>query len=325
MKNQTYKIAIIGVGQLGSRHLQGLAKSSKEFRIYVIDPNENALILAKQRYEEVSKSTNSIVSYHQSMNDLPDNFDLAIIATTANARRKIIVDLLDKCSINYLILEKVVFQKSEDFRPIQKLLLEKSVKTWVNCARRSYLFYKKIKNELGADKLSIEVKGNNWGLACNSIHMIDLLAFFTENTDIKINTNELEDIIVDSKRNGFKELKGTLKIQTSRDDILVLNDSDKYNENLKISISNGSMQFNIYEGQGMIVKHTSDNERQEEKISIPFQSDLTGSIVDQILDTGESDLTPYDECMQYHVPMLDAFNAHISILTGKLETECPIT
>ena len=105
----------------------------------------------------------------------------------------------------------------------------------------------------------------------------------------------------------------------------MLNDSDKYNENLKISISNGSMQFNIYEGQGMIVKHTSDNERQEEKISIPFQSDLTGSIVDQILDTGESDLTPYDECMQYHVPMLDAFNAHISILTGKLETECPIT
>ncbi|MBC8146778.1 MAG: Gfo/Idh/MocA family oxidoreductase [Bacteroidetes bacterium] len=139
-----YNIAVIGAGQLGSRHLQGLAKSSKEFQIYVIDPNENALILAKQRFEEVSKSTNSIVSYRQSMSDLPGTIDLAIIATTANVRRKIIENLLDKCSIKYLILEKVVFQKSEDFKPIQKRLLEKGVKAWVNCARRSYSFYKNL-------------------------------------------------------------------------------------------------------------------------------------------------------------------------------------
>ena len=129
-------------------------------------------------------------------------------------------------------------------------------------------------------------------------------------------------------RNNLELLKlayQSIRLLKTTHDILVLNDSDKYNENLKISISNGSMQFNIYEGQGMIVKHTSDNERQEEKISIPFQSDLTGSIVDQILDTGESDLTPYVECMKYHIPMLDAFNDHISKVTGQTVTICPIT
>ena len=291
-----------------------------------MDPNENALSLAKQRYLNISNPNDkNKISYFKDSRDLPGKLDIAIISTTSNVRRNIIESLLDKFSIKYLILEKVVFQKSKDFKFIQNLFLEKGVKVWVNCARRSYPFYKKIKNELVDGKISIKVMGNDWGLACNGIHMIDLLAFLSGEKEFIFNIGGLEKTNIDSKRKGYKELKGTLKIQTSRGDILVLNDSDKYNENLKISISNGSMQFNIYEGQGMIVKHTSDNERQEEKISIPFQSDLTGSIVDQILDTGESDLTPYDECMQYHVPMLDAFNAHISILTGKLETECPIT
>jgi hypothetical protein len=320
-----YNIAIIGAGQLGSRHLQGLAKSSKQFHIYVVDPKRDALVLAKQRFEEVSKLSKNIISFYQSINDLTDNIDLTIIATTANVRRGIIESLLDKCSIKYLILEKVVFQKSEDFKPIQNLLLEKGVKTWMNCIRRSFSFYKKIKNELGSDKLAIEVKGNNWGLACNGIHMIDLLVFLTEKMDIKINTNELENIIVDSKRNGFKELKGTLKIYTSRGDTLVLNDRDKYAENFEISISNDSMQFNIFENDGLVIRHISNNKTREEKISIPFQSDLTGSVVDQILDTGESDLTQYEECMQYHIPMLNAFNNHISKLTGQTVTICPIT
>jgi hypothetical protein len=321
-----YNIAIIGTGQLGSRHLQGLAKSSKQYQLYVVDPDEKALSIAKQRYEEVLIPTNkNNVSYHQNISDLPEKSDVAIIATTANVRCGIIESLLDKCSIKYLILEKVVFQKSEDFKPIQNLLLEKGVKTWVNCVRRSFSFYKKIKNELGTDKLSIEVKGNNWGLACNGIHMIDLLVFLTEKTDIIIDTNELENIIIDSKRNGFKELKGTLKIQTSRGDILVLNDRDKYAENFEISISNDSMQFNIFEGDGLVIRHITNNKTREEKISIPFQSELTGEIVDQIIDKGVSALTPYEECMQYHIPMLDAYNKHFSKITGKTVITCPIT
>ena len=48
-------IAIIGGGQIGSRHLQGLAKLSKQFQIYVVDPDKQALSIAKQRYLEVSE------------------------------------------------------------------------------------------------------------------------------------------------------------------------------------------------------------------------------------------------------------------------------
>ncbi len=319
------KIAIIGAGQIGSRQLQGFAKLKKQSQIYVIDSNEKSLRVAEQRFDKVSQSEKSIVSYHKAINDLPDNIDLVIIATTANMRHRIIEHLLDGRSIKYLILEKIVFQKSEYFKLNQKLFLEKDVKTWVNCARRSFPLYKKIKNELSTDKLSIEVNGNSWGLACNGIHMIDLFVFLTEKTDIIIDTNKLENIIIDSKRNGFKELKGMLKIRNSCGDTLVLNDSDENDENLRISISNGTMQFKIYEWQGIVDKHTSENKSSREKFSLPFQSEHMKIIVDQILATGESDLPPYEECMQYHVPMLEAFNEHFSRVTGKDVVICPIT
>jgi len=320
-----YNIAIIGVGQLGSRHLQGLAKSSKQFQISVVDPNAKSLIVAKQRFNEVSRFAKNNVSYHQNISDLPSEIDLAIIATTANVRRKVVENLLDWCVVKFLILEKVVFQKSEDFILIQELFFDKGVKSWVNCARRSYPFYKNLKNEISMEKISIKVKGNNWGLACNSIHIIDLMAFLTEQTDFDYDNGGLENIVIHSKRNGYKELMGSLTIQTKRGDTLELIDTNKYIGDMVISISSDSLQYDIVEGRGLVFKHSLNVKSQEDEIHFPLQSELTGVVVDQILDTGKSDLTSYDECMKYHIPMLDLFNDHISKVTSKTETICPIT
>ena len=320
-----YNIAIVGVGQIGSRHLQGLVKSSKQFRIFLVDPSEKALAVAKQRFKEVSSSGNSSISYYQNIKDLPKKIDIGIIASTSNVRRKIVESFLEKRSVDFLILEKVVFQRSEDFEPVQKLFIDKKVKAWVNCPSRSYPFYNNLKKELVDEKISIKIKGNNWGLACNGFHIIDLFVFLTEQNDFVFNTDGLENIIFDSKRNGFNEFKGKLKIRTRRGDTLELIDSVKYDDSHVISISNDSIQYNIFEREGLIVKHISENEIQEDNLKIQLQSELTGSIVDQIIDTGKSDLTTYDECMKYHIPMLDAFNAHISKVTGQTLKICPIT
>ena len=71
MSTDSYNIAIVGAGQLGSRHLQGLAKSSNQLRIYVVDPDNKALSLSEKRYLDVSKSEFNKVSYLQSIMDLP--------------------------------------------------------------------------------------------------------------------------------------------------------------------------------------------------------------------------------------------------------------
>ena len=48
-----YNIAIIGAGQLGSRHLQGLKLAKLPIKIQVVDSSAESLAVAKSRYEEV--------------------------------------------------------------------------------------------------------------------------------------------------------------------------------------------------------------------------------------------------------------------------------
>ena len=47
-------IAIIGAGQLGSRHLQGLKKAQAPMNIYVLDANNDSLKICEQRYNEIA-------------------------------------------------------------------------------------------------------------------------------------------------------------------------------------------------------------------------------------------------------------------------------
>jgi hypothetical protein len=323
-----YKIVIIGVGQIGSRHLQGLTKSSKNFQVFVVDIDKKALRIAKRRYIEASKQKiDNNVSYHQSLSEIPDNLDFAIIATTANVRRPVIENLLTKKTVRYLLFEKIVFQKSEDFLPIQCLLNDQGTKAWVNCSRRSYSYYKELKKEINKEIIKITVEGNHWNMACNSIHMIDIIVYLTGQTDLTFNTFELDDKIYSASRDGYQELYGKFIITTGRGDILeMINRRLHKDEELKITVKLKNKKVIIDELRGLSISNSPKSSFEEkQKIKIPFQSEITGMIVDQILETGESDLTPYNECMKYHIPMLDAFNSHFSKISGKIVKECPIT
>ena len=322
-----YKIAIIGAGQLGSRHLQGLTKSSKEFNAYVLDPDEKALSLSKLRYLAVSKpDSQNNVSFYRNISDLPKKLDLSIIATTANVRKSVVEALLENCKVKFLILEKVVFQKSDHFLTVKNLFNNINVRAWVNCTRRSYKYYKELKKEINGETLRIKVVGDNWGLACNSIHMIDLFVFLTDQTELVFNNSNLTDKIFSSKRINFKELKGALIVETKRGDILELVDSKSYKDDkFIINVFTKNNHFRIDEINKLSYYKSSSSNLKKKKINIPLQSQITGNILDQILESGESDLTPYNECMNYHIPMLNSFNEHFSKIFGKAVKTCPIT
>ena len=325
-KDKIYNIAIIGAGQLGSRHLQGLAKSSKEFQVFVIDPNAKSLKVAEERFKKVSKLSESIASFHKNINDLPAKLDFAVIATTANVRRLVTENLLEQVNVRYIIFEKVVFQKSGDFLPVQNIFNKMGTKAWVNCTRRAYSLYKELSKELKEETLEIKVSGRNWGLACNSIHMIDLLVFLTGQTDLVCNNSNLNERIYPSKRDGYKELQGKFVISTGRGDILELLDRDSFPKgDLTITINLNNRKIIVNEARKILLSKIPNLKEEKEKIIIPLQSEITGQIVDQIIDTGDCDLVPYNECIQYHVPMLDAFNEHFSRVTGKDVVICPIT
>ena len=77
MKN----IALIGAGQLGSRHLQALAQVKQPISIQVIDSSSDSLKVAEARFNEVSSNFKGKISFHNDISSLEKNIDVAIVAT----------------------------------------------------------------------------------------------------------------------------------------------------------------------------------------------------------------------------------------------------
>ena len=107
--NIVYNIAVIGAGQLGSRHLQGLSKSINKFNIFIVDPSELSLSETKARLAEVDNKFVNSISFLNDLTKLPPHIDIAIIATTAVNRRSVLENLVAITSVDYLILEKISF------------------------------------------------------------------------------------------------------------------------------------------------------------------------------------------------------------------------
>jgi predicted dehydrogenase len=89
---------IIGAGQLGSRHLQGLLKLNVEQVIYVLDTSLDSLKISKAREEEIHH--NNQIHYFSEWDLLPKDFDLVIIATSANVRAKVVKQLIESSSVS---------------------------------------------------------------------------------------------------------------------------------------------------------------------------------------------------------------------------------
>jgi hypothetical protein len=62
--------AIIGAGQLGSRHLQGLLTYRKEsLSVFIVDPSSESLSVSQQRADEIKHKYT--LTFIQSYQDLP--------------------------------------------------------------------------------------------------------------------------------------------------------------------------------------------------------------------------------------------------------------
>lgn len=101
------RVLIVGAGSMGSRHLQSLGKSSLPLEIAVVDPSAQALEVSEQRFNEVVKRESARKpKYYLNVNGVGKEFDVGVVATNADIRRKVVEELLDKRIVKYLVLEK---------------------------------------------------------------------------------------------------------------------------------------------------------------------------------------------------------------------------
>ena len=262
------------------------------------------------------------------METLEADVDVAIIATNADVRKSVIENLISVRDVKYVILEKVAFQAIVDFQVVLQLLESNNTKAWVNCSRRMHSFFKTLKADLDPeDRIQGIVEGGNWGLASNTIHMLDLFVFLAGETLFLLNASGLDQKVYQSKRNGFIELGGILEVNNSNGDQLTLIDEKGSTGQTVLSVSSRNHRYKINHSDGKVFSaHKKDGWKEKEELfQMPLQSELTHLAVQQILDTDRCDITPLKESYVLHKPMLEAFNIHLSMLNGVKYEVCPIT
>ncbi|MEK7507166.1 MAG: Gfo/Idh/MocA family oxidoreductase [Patescibacteria group bacterium] len=319
-------ICIIGVGQIGSRHLQALKGVKIPLNIWVVDSLTNSLKIAKERYESMSTSGGEHVLHYQKQ--LPESsvFDVAIIATTSGPRAALTKELLKKNKIKYLILEKLLFNKKNDYATIGKLLKNSGVKAWVNCSMRIMPFYRDLKKEFNKQKLTYILHGNQSGLASDLIHHLDFMAYLTGSKDFSLDTRLLDKKTKSSKRKGYLEITGILIAEFGNGSIGFFRCDDKDFTPKLIEIFTENKRYIIKEyGGKAIISKSPDWQWQEIKAPIPYQSQLTTTLVEELLTKGGCNLPTFEESSKYHLLTLGPLLKFLNKISKKKYNYYPFT
>lgn len=310
-------ICIIGAGNIGSRHLQALAKVSQPLFVQVIDPSPDSLSLAKTRYEEIKPANpKHKLTFSQSVKDVIAHIDIAIIATTSNIRSMMTKQLLDKTSVKYIIFEKILFDKFNQYKEMTNLISTKKAKAWVNCSRRTMPFYRGLKEEVKGQKIHYIVSGSQWGLACNAIHLVDHIAYLTNCYDFQVDTTKLTSILIESKRKGFSELTGTLSINFENGSFASFTCYPTSNtpQIMQILSENFRCLTLETENKSYISSHKSKWQWELKTTPMLYQSEMTNHLVSSLLKSGSCELTPYNLSSKLHLqlfePLLKFVNQH---------------
>ena len=302
-----FNILIIGAGNIGARHLQGLINVSLKLNIWVVDSSEDSIRTAKSLWNAAGgKQSNHKIKWSKKISQEIKNLDLVILSTSSRQRTKLVNEIVSIANVNYWIFEKILVQSIEDLDLI-KNKTKKSQGLWVNTSRRLMKNYKKFKTIFDNEKGAFKIKkiGGAWGLACNSIHYIDLISWWTGENVISVNTEKLNQKWFKSKRLGYFEVTGELLIKFSKGTELILQSNlDIKEESLKINLNNKNWM--IVESNNNI--NISENKNLNGQLEL--QSKLTGPMVQKILLDGICELPTFKESSQQHIIYLNAMLKH---------------
>lgn len=296
-------VLLIGCGNIGLRYLQGILKVNFSLKLYLIDVNKEALNKVKSALLNQEKKIikNHQINISNSLENVKESeIDLVIITTTADKRVEIIEKISSKFCVNFWLLEKLLAQSTEQLKIISEKIFNKNF-CWVNTPRRSMEWYQKIKKifrDHTPFPFKFEISGGQWGLACNSIHFIDLISWLIDSEihDLNVlNKNKWEE----SKRKNFKELFGRIKVSFKNGSELEII-CDKSNNPIEISAQTESGVWKISEQNGIAFGPTG----QTIKGSIEYQSLITSPIVEDIFRNNICTLTPLNESIKLHNHLL---------------------
>lgn len=328
--NTEKRVLLVGSGNIGRRHLQAMMviPGDQKIEFEVVEPDQKARLLTQNvvndAYDEPERSARARnVTVLENLNHASSRFDLAVIATNSRPRRAVFEELENKHVVESYIFEKVLFTNSVDLKEVGDRLAKSAKPAFVNCARRLFLSYQSLKQELdGKSEIVMEVRGSKYGLASNGIHFIDLFTYLTGNNLMSVSNADLEDGAYESRRSGYQEVFGTLECTFDGNCKLRLHCNREGDDPVLIRINSPDKDYEIRENE-QIMTAIMPTSRDETSFKIPYISNIPNAYMD-LLHGQWCDLTPYSLSAQHHMHYINAIRDHLG-LSIEEDEPCPIS
>lgn len=289
-------ILVVGFGSIGRRHVQSLLDVGFK-NIHILDSD----------YSRISTNLKVIGYSKENVNILDDidqiNFmlDLAIISTSAFPRYQIVQNLISKGVKNYL-LEKIVFQSTQQFKNVISSLSAIDGKAYCNFPNRYITNYMEIRSVLAEMKtnstLSMSVRGGDIGIACSGVHYLDLFEYLT-NSQIAGCSSSLNQCDEVNKRGSeYLDFSGVLYAHNMRGDSVDIYFDNSHHGNVSISLQFNNKNFILSEGDS-IAYSIHDFEIQKENFKVIPSSSLTACLVNDIF-RNQTSLSTIQETANVH-------------------------
>jgi hypothetical protein len=335
-------LAIIGCGQIGSRHLQSLALMDEGATIHLVDPSPESLALCEARFAEVlsplKKETFSIV-LRKECDKLPPNLDAAIISSSSMNRAQLCCSLLSASRPRFLLLEKFLFPRVADYALVENLLLENLVPSYVNQWLATTPSFRKILSNLGIETdlvnrsitqqgpVHMRVSGAGWGLCCNAVHYLEPFSILTSGSQLTLQKTDFKHGFAQSKRLGYREIFGRMKFSAPDGSSLELEctddpPSDWIGMDIEHQSNRASTRF--YMDRFECNFHIAGT-IWFETLPIPRQSEYTHLILEKFFHAGKCALPDLATSSRQHLLVLNPFLDHFRKSDPSVCETCPIT
>lgn len=327
--NGAPEVLVVGGGNIGSRHVQGLARAARPLAITVVDPNPDSLKLAADRFAESPKGAGHSLALSASLDEAPPAADVCIVATPAGPRPRIVQQIARERRARFLILEKFLFQARADYGAAARALAEAGIPAWVNCPRPMWPSYRQARADIaGNGPVALHVvAGRAAALATNAIHFLDALDFLAgRGRTWTLRGDRLRKIEGGGRHAGAVEFAGALYGVSDRGDMFsfMLNDDGGPHH---VDISAPGRRWIVREGAGKAGAASAETDWAWSEIdfAVPYQSAITGDAATALLDTGDCALPTLAESSALHLAMLDAYFEALGVAADAQTDKCPVT
>jgi predicted dehydrogenase len=197
-------LIIIGAGRMGIRHAQGAVQTAGIIKITMLDISSEAL-------ERAAATLNQGASPEKISYRLLDDFaaddtvyDIAIIASTADSRTRLLKLLAEK-NCRRILVEKPIGQSREEVREFANAVEELDISCSVNLNMRLYPGFQQLHEDLRRlpqlkGPVSVTINTGTIGIGANGIHYLDLLFFLLDADKAEIAAAEIDEMTIPSGR-----------------------------------------------------------------------------------------------------------------------------